>query len=62
MQPAPWPNCRRGCSACEIRGRFAIVDSARNDSGSSGDGVIFIKLLEECIRISNEESGSPAIG
>ncbi len=40
----------------------AIVTSARHDGGASGDGVIFITPLEECIRISNAERGSPAIG
>jgi len=40
----------------------AIMDSARHDGGTSGDGVIFITPLEECIRISNADRGSPAIG
>ncbi len=40
----------------------AIVESARHDGGASGDGVIFITPLEECIRISNAQRGSPAIG
>ena len=39
-----------------------IVESARHDDGSSGDGVIFILPLEECIRISNADRGSAAIG
>jgi nitrogen regulatory protein P-II 1 len=39
-----------------------IVESARHDGGASGDGVIFILPLEECIRISNAERGRPAIG
>ncbi len=39
-----------------------IVESARHDGGSSGDGVIFITPLEECIRISNADRGSTAIG
>jgi len=39
-----------------------IVESSRHDGGVSGDGVIFITHLEECIRISNAERGSQAIG
>jgi len=40
----------------------AILDSARHGGGSSGDGVIFIQPLEECIRISNADRGRIAIG
>jgi nitrogen regulatory protein P-II 1 len=40
----------------------AILDSARHDGGASGDGVIFIQPLEECIRISNADRGPVAIG
>ncbi len=40
----------------------AIVGSARHEGGTSGDGVIFILPLEECIRISNADRGSTAIG
>jgi nitrogen regulatory protein P-II 1 len=40
----------------------AILESARHASGTSGDGVIFILPLEECIRVSNGDRGSPAIG
>jgi len=39
-----------------------IVEAARHDGGASGDGVIFITPLEECIRISNADRGSAAIG
>ena len=40
----------------------AILESARHDGGTSGDGVIFIQPLEECIRISNGDRGATAIG
>ena len=40
----------------------AILESARHEGGNSGDGVIFIQPLEECIRISNGERGVTAIG
>jgi nitrogen regulatory protein P-II 1 len=40
----------------------SILSSARHDDGSSGDGVIFIQPLEECIRISNGDRGRIAIG
>lgn len=40
----------------------AILASARHDGGSSGDGVIFIQPLLECIRISNGDRGRTAIG
>jgi nitrogen regulatory protein P-II 1 len=40
----------------------AIVESARHHGGTSGDGVIFILPLEGCVRISNADRGSHAIG
>lgn len=38
----------------------AIVSAAR--TGSIGDGKIFVKSLEECIRIRTGEKGTDAIG
>ena len=38
-----------------------IMESARVDGGSIGDGKIFITPLEECLRIRTGEKGSEAI-
>lgn len=41
----------------------AIVHSARTgDTGSIGDGKIFVLSLEDCVRIRTGESGPDAIG
>ncbi len=41
----------------------AIVHAARSgDTGSIGDGKIFVLNLEDCIRLRTGERGSPAIG
>jgi nitrogen regulatory protein P-II 1 len=41
----------------------AIVHAARTgDSGSIGDGKIFVLPLEDCVRIRTGERGGPAIG
>jgi len=41
----------------------AIVHAARTgDTGSIGDGKIFVLSLEECVRIRTGESGPDAIG
>lgn len=41
----------------------AIVHSARSgDTGSIGDGKIFVLSLDECVRIRTGESGAAAIG
>lgn len=38
-----------------------ILESAKNEGGTIGDGKIFVTNLEECIRIRTEEQGSEAI-
>ena len=39
----------------------AIIQAARHGNGKMGDGKIFIRHLEECIRISTGERGGDAI-
>ena len=39
----------------------AILDSARHGSGRIGDGKIFVRSLDECIRIRTGERGGRAI-
>jgi nitrogen regulatory protein P-II 1 len=39
----------------------AIINAARGDGGTIGDGKIFITSLEECIRIRTGETGGQAI-
>ena len=39
----------------------AILDAAKHGTGKTGDGKIFIMPLEQCIRISNSDTGSSAI-
>lgn len=39
-----------------------IVNAARHDEGTHGDGVILIVPIEECIRIRTGERGTIAIG
>jgi len=38
-----------------------IVDAAKTNGGTVGDGKIFITQLEDCIRIRTEERGGQAI-
>ena len=38
-----------------------IVEAAKTNGGTVGDGKIFITQLEECIRIRTEERGGKAI-
>lgn len=38
-----------------------IIEAAKTDGGTLGDGKIFITALEECIRIRTEEKGGKAI-
>lgn len=38
-----------------------IIEAAKTDGGTLGDGKIFITALEECIRIRTEERGGKAI-
>lgn len=38
-----------------------IVDAAKTNGGTLGDGKIFITHLEDCIRIRTEERGGKAI-
>jgi len=38
----------------------AILEAARHDSGQVGDGKIFIRSLDECIRIRTGERGTQA--
>lgn len=38
-----------------------IIDAAKTNGGTVGDGKIFITNLEDCIRIRTEERGGQAI-
>ncbi len=38
-----------------------IIDAAKTNGGTLGDGKIFITQLEDCIRIRTEERGGKAI-
>jgi nitrogen regulatory protein P-II 1 len=40
----------------------AIVHGARSDSGQIGDGKIFVRSLDDCVRIRTGERGEEAIG
>lgn len=40
----------------------AIIKGARTNGGEIGDGKIFIRKLDECIRIRTGEKGNEAIG
>jgi nitrogen regulatory protein P-II 1 len=40
----------------------AIIKGARTNGGEIGDGKIFIRDLDECIRIRTGEKGNEAIG
>ena len=40
----------------------AIVHAARSDTGSIGDGKIFVLPMDDCVRIRTGERGSEAIG
>jgi nitrogen regulatory protein P-II 1 len=39
----------------------AIVNAARSEDHSAGDGKIFVLPLDECVRIRTGERGGPAI-
>jgi len=39
----------------------AIIESAKHNGGTIGDGKIFVTTLEECIRIRTGEKGGEAI-
>ena len=39
----------------------AILKAARHKAGTVGDGKIFVRNLEQCIRIRTEETGQTAI-